>query len=218
MAEVRCWAIGIDEVREMFAASPTLSARLLELAEPAFPVPPSPPPRPGLLGKLGPLLRRPPDAPVVTPGSPTRLDAESLVRGRFVPQSRLEPAWVLVERWLDDLAWSHARFELTDHELDSLDFDLARAGVVSQHGVRHLWGRDARLTLRPLPGAQVGYLRYQNALALADDWARALPQLEGDAARTAAEVTAFLDGLRGAADAASEAGRPTPDVVTLRTH
>ena len=32
------------------------------------------------------------------------------------------------------------------------------------------------------------------------------------------EVTAFLEGLRGAADAASEAGRPTPDVVTLRTH
>ena len=54
--------------------------------------------------------------------------------------------------------------------------------------------------------------------ARCDDWARALPQLEGDAARTAAEVTAFLDGLRGAADAASEAGRPTPDVVTLRTH
>ncbi len=217
MAEVRCWAIGIDEVREIFSAAPALRTRLLEVsAELTAPVS-LPPPQPGLLGKLGPLFRKAPDAPVLTPGAPTLADAMDLTQGRFVSAPRLAPSWALVRRWLDALAWDSAHWDLTDRELDALDFDLARAGVVSHHGVRHLWGRDARLTLRALPGTQVGYLRHDAALALAEDWARAVPQLDVGSSRTVTEAVSFLERLRSYGETATGAGRPTPDVVTLRT-
>lgn len=201
----------------MFAASPPLKEKLLTLADQAFTPVASPKHQPGLLGKLGPLLRRAPEAPVIAADSPTRLDAENLAQGRYVPEPRLVASWAVLRHWLDELAWHTASWELTDAELDALDFDLARAGVVSQHGVRHLWSRDARLTLRPQHGTQVGYLRHDNAVSLAADWSRALPQLSGESSRTAGEIVSFLDRLTPYEQTASKAGRPAPDVVTLRT-
>lgn len=216
MTEVRCWAIGIDEVRDMFSADPPLRERLLTISEASYGRP-AITPQPGLLGKLGPLLRRPPDAPVISPDTPTPADAEHLVAGRFVPEQRLRAAWVLLRRWLDETAWASEAWELTDRDLDNLDFELARAGVPARHGVRHLWSRDARLTLRTRPGMEVGYQRYDSAVALGHDWDSALPQLDGDAAVTAAGVATFLGQLPNFAETATGAGRPTPDVVTLRT-
>ncbi len=216
MAEVRCWAVGIDEVRDVFAADPDLRARLVELAQPVFEPPVTPPRPPGLLGKLGPLLRRAPDAPVLPYAAPTPADADTMLSGRHVSPLRLEASWVLLRHWLDALAWGTVSLPLSDHDLDGLDFDLARAGVVSHHGVRRLWSRDARL-LRPLAGMEVGYLRHDNAVALGDDWRAALARLDTDATGAATEVADFLARLSPWADEAAQVGRPVPDVVTVRT-
>ncbi len=216
MGEVRCWAIGIDEVRGCFAAGPELREHLVAMAmTPTEPLVAGRPQR-GLLGKLGPLLRRAPEAPVLDLSTPTVADAQHLAQGRYVTESRLAPSWQLLQRWLNDLAWSTAAWELDDRELNALDFDLARAGVTSQHAVRHLWSRDARLSLRALPGTEVGYLRRDAALALAEDWSRALPQVAPESARTVTEIAAYVASLGPLADTASGAGRPAPDVFTLR--
>jgi hypothetical protein len=215
MPEVRCWAIGIGEVRTLFAGDPAVRDVLVGLVEP-FESTVTPARQPGLLGKLGPLLRRPPDAPVIPLGTPTRLEAEAIVHGRYIAEPRLDAAWHLVRRWLDRSAVDAVHLDLDDHGLDSLDFDLARAGVGSQHGVRHLWRRDASLPLRPAPGMTVGYLRHVDAVALGADWAQAVATLDGASAAAATTVVGFLTRLSDAGDSESGAGRPAPDVVTIR--
>src|SRR5690606_40003393 len=80
MGELRLYAIGIDEVRGMFGARPDEAQRLREIAARALepePVAPSG----GLLSRLGPIFRRPPGAPVISPTQPQPADLEALLAG-----------------------------------------------------------------------------------------------------------------------------------------
>ncbi len=212
MGEIKLWAIGIAEVREMFAASPALTRELVAHSD--LHVPPTRK-LPGLLGKLGPLLRVAPDAPVVPADRPTRADADNLLQGRFVSADRLDVSWGLVEQWLAYRAWSHHVLRLDERSADALDFDLARAGVASRYGVRHFWSRDASLPLRPIPGMHVGYLRYGTAVDVAEAWSDGLRAVEAPSHEAAAELVRWLAELPHWSGEAAGAGRPQPDVVTI---
>ena len=66
MGELRLYAIGVDEVRDVFGAPPELAAEFRRVVAEQFP-PVTTPKAPGMLGKLGPLFRRPPGAVLVRP-------------------------------------------------------------------------------------------------------------------------------------------------------
>lgn len=212
MGEVQLHAIGIDEVRDLFSGNPDAAARLTGLATAAFPS--SARPRSvGLLSKLGPLLRRPPDAPVVFPGVPTGRDLADLVQGRDLGPGRLSAGWALVRLWLDDRAWGRLALSMGEPDLDDLDFALSTAGVDTRFALRKVFNDQLAIPVKPLPGQVTGYVRYGHARAMAAAWREALPGLTDGPAATAREVTEWLDRFAGWADEARDAGRPAPDLV-----
>ena len=71
MGELRLYAVGIEEVRGMFGASPQVAEHLREVARRAF-APPAVEARSGLLSKLGPIFKRVPATPVISPTQPSR--------------------------------------------------------------------------------------------------------------------------------------------------
>lgn len=211
MAEVVLHAIGVDEVRELFSGSPDAVARLRLLAAAAFPT--TRPPSVGLLSKLGPLLRRPPDAPVVHPGVPTGRDLDDLAHGRDLPPERLSAGWALVRLWLDDRAFGRLGLTLTEPALDDLDFALGAAGVDARLGFRKLFNDQLAIPLKPLPGQASGYVRSAHAAAMADAWRAVADDLPGDSVTTARLVADWLAGLPLWSTEARDAGRPAPDLV-----
>lgn len=214
MGEVRLYAIGIDEVRDLFSGSPDHAERLRRLAVAAFPPAPVPQQR-GLLSKLGPMVRRPLDAPVVYPGVPTGRDLDDLIHGRDLPPDRLSAGWALVRLWLDDTAWGRLDLTLDEARLDDLDFALSRAGVDPRFAVRKLFNRQAALPLKELPGQVTGYVRHAHALAMADAVRSALPSLTEEQAALAEPLVAWLGSLEGWAAEAETAARAVPDVVAV---
>ena len=87
MGELRLYAIGVDEVRDVFCASPALEHQFRSIAAEAFPAHTTPK-QPGMLGKLGPLFRRPPEAVIVQPDTPVEADVAEL--GKIESFPRLE--------------------------------------------------------------------------------------------------------------------------------
>lgn len=212
MGEVTLHAIGIDEVRDLFSGQPDAVARLQSLASAAFP-PATTPGAVGLLSKLGPLVRRPPGAPIARPGVPTASDLDALVHGRDVGFDRLSVAWALVRLWWDDRAWGRLALTLGEWELDDLDFALSAAGVEPHLGFRKLFNDQLAIPVKALPGQVTGYVRHRHARAMADAWRPALPGLTGDAAATASAVVDWLDGLADWTQRARDVDRPAPDVI-----
>jgi hypothetical protein len=127
MGELRLYAIGIEEVRGMFGASPQVADHLREVAQRAF-APPSVEGRGGLLSKLGPIFKRVPATPVISPTQPEPHDVEVLLAGAYVPPDRTGATWRLLETLVQGIAWGSTRMGLTAQQLDDLDFALARGG------------------------------------------------------------------------------------------
>ena len=96
MGELRLYAIGIEEVRGIFGASPQIADQLRELARNAF-APPREASRGGLLGKLGPIFRRVPATPVLSATQPDPHDVEVLLAGAYVPPERVGATWRVLE-------------------------------------------------------------------------------------------------------------------------
>ena len=151
MGELRLYAIGVDEVRDVFCASPPVADELRQVAAQAFP-PRSTDKAPGMLGKLGPLFRRPPDAPVLAPGTPVEADIANLLAGRYVPPDRQPATWRLLEAYLAAKAWSTHRIELDVKRFNDLEFDLARAGVHPEFGLGTLVNGELSLPLQTYRG------------------------------------------------------------------
>ena len=216
MGELRLYAIGIDEVRDMFAAAPDEAARLREIAGRRF-ARPQPAPKHGLLSKVGPLFRRPLiDAPGPMPhDAPTKDDIEMLVAGHFVPPERLTPAWLLLEGWIDERAWSCYRWSTARGDIADFDFALARAGGPAQLGVQRLLDGEAGIALRPYPGPQVGYAKHPHADAMASALAGLTRTIEPQHAERLGSLSGWLGQFTGWAVAAPEAGRPAPDLLAL---
>lgn len=209
------WMIGIDEVRDLFSAPDDLAARLRDIARTRFPPLPSAVRPRGLLGRLGPLVRHPADAPRYPLDVPLPAEVDAVLAGRHLAPERIPVAWTLVAAWLDTLSWSTLVLHLDAVMIDRIDFDLARAGVSSQYDIRHLWHRDARLGLRAAPTMEVGYLRHDTVVAIADAWCSCLPGLDGESRDLVASLSGFLSAVTQWTAAAAETGRPEPDLFCV---
>lgn len=206
MSRLRLTAISIDEVRDIFGASPEFAEELRSLATDQF-APPSNRRR----GFIAGLFRRDPIVEA-SPHTPTMTDLESLLAGRYVAPERTDASWVLVDGWLRRLGWAQLELNLSEGELNELEFDLARAGLSSQFAVRKLLAGEAQLPLRPPAGVRVGYAKFGHVVATRDAVRRALPELAETHHQALNRLVAFLDGFEAWEQAAMNAGRPRPDL------
>ena len=197
----------------MFGASPAVADHLREVARHAF-APPPEDSRHGLLSKLGPIFRRVPATPVISPTQPEPQDVEVLLAGAYVPPDRMGATWRLLETLVQGIAWGSTRMSLTEHSLSDLDFALARGGVSASVGIRHLLENNPSLNLIPVQGLTVGWHRHEKALAMAGAYRSAMPQIKTDEQREMINSLAiWLDGFVPWAQVAASLGRPVPDLI-----
>lgn len=160
MHTLRLFAISIDAVRDVFGADPALAERLRAVAARHF----APPTRPRPKGVLG-LFRRDRELEVDA-SQPIASDVEALLAGGYVPPERTRQGWLVLLAWLEDLAAANS--VVVVEELDTLEFDLARAGLHSDYSMRNLAAQPLGTILRPLPGQTVGYAKHANAIETLD--------------------------------------------------
>ena len=60
----------------------------------------------GLLSKLGPIFKRVPATPVISPTQPEPHDVEVLLAGAYVPPDRTGATWRLLETLVQGIAWA----------------------------------------------------------------------------------------------------------------
>lgn len=213
MGELRLYAVGIEEVRGISGAPEDRAAHLREVAAKAF-APAPDEARGGLLSRLGPIFRRPPTVQVISPTQPEPRDVEVLLAGAYVPPERAGATWRVLETIVADIAWGSTRLALTSQSLDDLDFALARGGVSSSVGLRHLLGHTASLNLLPVTGLTVGWHSDETALAMASSYRSASHELKTAEQQEMTEALAgWLDGFVPWAQVAPSLGRPVPDLV-----
>ena len=197
----------------MFGASPAVADHLREVARNAF-APPPEDSRHGLLSKLGPIFRRVPATPVISPTQPEPQDVEVLLAGAYVPPDRMGATWRLLETLVQGTAWSSTRMSLTEQGLDDLDFALARGGVSAAVGLRHLLNSSTSVNLVPVQGLIVGYHPYHKALGMASAYRAAMPEVKTpEQQELVSGLVTWLDGFVHWADVAPQLGRPTPDLI-----
>jgi hypothetical protein len=213
MGELRLYAIGIEEMRGIVGAAPQQAQQLRELAHRAF-APAGRPAPTGLLSKLGPIFRRVPAAPIIPATQPEPRDVEILLAGAYVPPERIGAAWRVLETLVQAVAWGSTRMGLNAPELDDLDFALARGGVSASVGLRHLLTCTTGVNLVPVSGLTVGWHPHNKALAMADAYRSAMPQIESEEQRQMISSLAnWLDGFVHWRGVAETLGRPAPDLV-----
>lgn len=213
MGELRLYAVGMDEVRGIIGASPATAERLREIAHRCL-APAAEPARSGLLGRLGPLFKRVPATPVISPTQPEPADVDALLAGAYIPPERMGATWRLLEVLVSGIAWGSTRVGLDRQALDDLDFALARGGVSSAVGLRHLLNTTTSLNLIPVQGLTVGWHPHEKALAMAGVYRSALPQIKTEEQRDLVNALAtWLDGFIPWAQVASSLGRPVPDLI-----
>jgi hypothetical protein len=214
MGELRLYAIGIEEVRGMIGAAPAERARLRELAAQALAPAPESARRGGLITKLGPIFKRPPAALVLSPTQPVPQDVDVLLAGAYVPPDRAGATWRVLETLVAGNAWGSTLMSLTPESLDDLDFALARGGVTSAVGLRHLLSSTTSLSLLPVRGLTVGWHPHEKALAMAGVYRTAMPQIKTqEQQEMVAALVNWLDGFIPWAQGAVGARRPAPDLV-----
>jgi hypothetical protein len=207
------YAIGLEEVRRMFGASPAVAEHLRGVAQRAF-APPAETSRSGLLGRLGPIFRRVPATPVISPTQPEPQDVEVLLAGAYIPPDRMGATWRLLETLVQGTAWGSTRMRLTEPELNDLDFALARGGVSAAVGIRHLLNSKTGLNLMPVQGLTVGWHPHDKALAMNDAYRLAIGEIKTDEQREMVQgLTVWLDGFVPWAQVAASLGRPVPDLL-----
>jgi hypothetical protein len=213
MGELRLYAVGIEEVRGMFGASPPVAEHLREVARRAF-APPAVEARSGLLSKLGPIFKRVPATPVISPTQPEPHDVEVLLAGAYVPPDRTGATWRLLETLVQGIAWGSTRMSLTAQALDDLDFALARGGVSAAVGLRHVLNSTMSLNLVPVQGLTVGWHPHHKAVAMAAAYRSAIQDIKTEEQREMIKsLTTWLDGFLPWAQVAASLGRPVPDLV-----
>lgn len=221
MGGLRLHAIAVDDARDIVGADGDLAVRLRELADEAF-ARTAPPAAagPGLLGRLGPIFRRAPQALVIGPDEPRPSDLDVLLSGHYVEPDRALPTWRLLERLVAGLSWGSVGVDLDRAERDTVDFDLARAGLSSEVGLNRLLGHDAMLGPVPPAGETVGARPYEFAVAMAEAWAGAVaedapPIRESRHREQIRTLSHWLDGVGHWGRVAAEQGRPAPDLLAF---
>lgn len=214
MGELRLYAIGIDELRGMVGADAASAAHLRELAHRALAPEPVGARSGGLLSRLGPIFRRVPASPVVSPTDPEPHDVEVLLAGAYVPPERAGATWRVLETMVQGMAWGSTKLELSTVEMDDLDFALARGGVSAAVGLRHLLNSTTSVGLLPVSGLTVGWHPYQKALMMASAYRSAMTELKTTAQQEMiAALVVWLDGFVPWSEVAARLGRPQPDLV-----
>jgi hypothetical protein len=212
------YAIGLEEVRSMFGASPRVAEHLRGVAQRAF-APPVEAGRSGLRGKLGPIFRKVPATPVISPTQPEPQDVEVLLAGAYIPPDRMAATWRLLETFVQATAWGSTRMPLSEASLNDLDFALARGGVSAAVGLRHLLNSKTELNLIPVTGLTVGWHRHAKALAMNEAYRSAMPQIESQEQREMIRaLTLWLDSFVPWAQVAASLGRPVPDLIGFWAH
>lgn len=214
MGVLRLYAIGIDEVRDMFGAPPEVAERLRLQAQAALTPAKAEQQRAGLLGKLGPIFKRVPGTPVLDPDEPSRHDVEVLIDGGYVPADRVPATWRAWETLVAENCWGSTRLGLDGKRVDDLDFALARGQVSSAYGLRHLLNTSAQLSLLPVQGSYVGVHRFEIAVAMADAYRTAAEELDEAEQRDVVQALAnWLEGFGHWGPVAESLGRPWPDLI-----
>lgn len=217
MADLRLYAMGIDEVLDLHGADPAERPRLQEIAERSF-APAAPVKLPGLLGKVGPLFKRSPEAPVINPTDPTGQDIADFLSGDHIAHERVPAAWRLLETLVSESSWGSIRLPLTPHEVDGVDFALARGGVAANVGLRHLFTTGTEINLPPVRGLTVGWYDHQRALAMAEAYRIGLDQVSPEHQEMIAGLITWLDGFPHWAEVAPSVQRPAPDLIGFWVH
>jgi len=218
MGELRLYAIGINEMRGMFGAGDHEAPQLREIAQRAF-APRTDVASKGLISKLGPIFRRPPAAPVVSLTQPEPRDVDVLLAGAYVPPERVGATWRLLETLVQGVAWGSTLMSLEPQSLDDLDFALARGGVSSAVGLRHLLSSGTSVNLLPVRGLTVGWHTHEKALAMADAYRAAMSQVKTqEQQELVAALVSWLDGFVHWARVASSMNRPAPDLIGFWAH
>ena len=192
--ELRLWAIDVDGFRQCFAAPPELAQTLREITG-SLQMADARPQSHNLLSKLGPLLRRPPDAPLIRSSVPNQFDAEAMMTSRFIASDRLGACWILAHAWLDRLSTAHTTIPLPRAEIDELEFDLIRVGIPTELSIRQLWRRGMDIPLRPTDDMSIGYAPYDTVLDMAAQWTKAVSELEEATVEFATPMVEFLSSF-----------------------
>jgi len=202
----------------MFGASPRVAEHLRGVAQRAF-APPVEAGRSGLLGKLGPIFRKVPATPVISPTQPEPRDVEVLLAGASIPPDRMGATWRLLETLVQGTAWGSTQMRLTEAGLNDLDFALARGGVSAAVGLRHLLNSKTGLSLIPVTGLTVGWHPHDKALAMNEAYRSAIREIKTDEQREMiSSLTVWLDGFLPWAQVAASLGRPVPDLIGFWAH
>lgn len=180
------YAVGIDDVRDMFGADETLAAELTEVARAAFPEKPER--RRGFL----PLMRRAPGT-VIDTAEPSRADLSILLSGGYVAPERMRASWRLFHVLLDHRSAAHIRCPLTTEELDEVEFDLARNGLDSHFSLRRLAERQLGIPLRNHEGHLTGYAKHVHVVETAGALREVIDDVEPETRRVVEEVLGMCD-------------------------
>lgn len=216
MGTLHLFAIGIDEVRDFFRASPELAARLRTSAANRVAVANQPVlQQPSLLARVGPLFRHSIEPAPALPDGPAPGDIENILAGRYVAPDRIRQCWQLVEGWLGDEGWGDFRQEATRIQLQNANFDFTRAGISSQFDLVRLMGRDPQVPLRPAAGLTVGYSGFDHVTSTGAALRGAMDQVLPATRPFAEALLGFLESFPDWDRQASEQGRPQPDVFGL---
>lgn len=204
MQELVSCAISIDDVRDIFGASPELVERLRACAGQRFERP-----HPPRHGWLGPLLRHDPRF-AVDADAPSAQDLTALLSGAHIPPDRVAPSWRVLIVWVEELSACTRRVPWDRAAFDRLEWNLARAGLNSDYSLSRLAERDLGIPLRPVPGQVAGYAKHLHAVET---------RLELRAVRDHPELDEadhhVLDPTLQVLDAVAE--DPSLDIVTIGT-
>ncbi|MDN5726746.1 MAG: hypothetical protein L0G99_12570 [Propionibacteriales bacterium] len=214
MADLRLYAIGIDEMLDLHGADPAERPRLQELAEQNFATA-APVKLPGLLGKVGPLFKRSPEAPVINPTDPTDQDIADFLSGDHMAPDRVPAAWRLLETLVSESSWGSIRLQFGPHEVDEVDFALARGGVAANVGLHHLLTTSTEINLLPVRDLTVGWYDHERALAMAEAYRQGLDQVSSAQQDQVTELIVWLDNFPQWAQNAAAAQRPIPDLIAF---
>ena len=191
MQRLVIYALGINDVRDIFGADETLAGRLREAARAHYSEAP-----PQRRRWFGPLLRRDP-ATEVDPGRPSTADVDALLSGGFVSSERVTPCWRLLHVWFAELAPASRAVDYDEDLLDRVEWELATLGLGSDHALRSLAERRLGVPLAPLPGQVVGYAKHLHAVEVLRHL-RPILELPELTAETAAFVGPIVEVLAAA--------------------
>lgn len=215
MADLRLYGIGIDEVLEMYGAesdgAPEAQA-LRDVLTREF-SPEQAPPAPGGLRRLGRVFRRTPQPTAPNPTDPNADDVNTFLTGDSIDPDRVAAAWRIQEALVADRSWGSTRMALGPHDIDDIDFALARGGVSAAVGLRHLLSHGTAISLVPVRGLTVGWREHDLAVTTAAAFREALDEVPAAHQETVAGLVSWLDGFPHWAEVAESLGRPAPDLI-----